>query len=460
MANNRIDLLEKFPTLKKVLQMRSFQFLGMLPGLVLFLLFLMAGVIGNPIGNQNILIIFVWILWWAALIAILVPFASRIWCAVCPLAAVGEWLQRGTIAGVKLGKGWGLNKKWPKALKNIWPQNIGFLVLALFSALLVTRPIVSVIVLGGIIIIAIALSLIYEKRSFCVYLCPVGGFLGLYSMFSSLELRVKSKEVCRQHKEKECIRGSEKGYGCPWFNYPGNMERNNYCGLCTECIKTCPKDNIALNVRPFGGDYKIKGYDEAWKAFIMITLAAVYSITLLGSNGDIKDWANVTATGEWRGFGTYVIAVLLSALGIVPAIFAVFAWLAKVFSGKQEVTFKQVFVGYSYVLVPMGLLAWIAFSIPLILINGSYIIAVISDPFGWGWDLFSTKEFHWSPVGSGLLPYLQMAVVLLGMMVSITNGHKVALDLYKDHAVATRSLIPIAVFLVGVAIAFLKLYVG
>lgn len=41
-----------------------------------------------------------------------------------------------------------------------------------------------------------------------------------------------------------------------------------------------------------------------------------------------------------------------------------------------------------------GLLAWIAFSVPLIFVNGSYIISVISDPFGWGWNLFGTADFH------------------------------------------------------------------
>jgi len=29
------------------------------------------------------------------------------------------------------------------------------------------------------------------------------------------------------------------------------MNRNNYCGLCTECIKSCPKDHIGLFLRPF-----------------------------------------------------------------------------------------------------------------------------------------------------------------------------------------------------------------
>ncbi len=455
---NRIDLLEKFPWLKRLLKMRSFQFLLTLPGMVLFFLFLIAGVIGNPIGSQNIVVVIVWIFWWVLLISLLVPFGGRFWCLMCPLPSVGEWLQRKAIVKVGKGKPLGLNKKWPASLRNIWMQNIGFLFMALFSALLVTRPIASVYVLGGMIVLAIAMSLIYEKRTFCMYLCPVGGFLGLYSMCAKLELRVKDPEVCRKHKEKECIRGSEKGYGCPWFQYPGTQKRNNYCGLCTECVKTCTLDNIAINVRPFASDDKIKDYAESWKAFIMLTLAMVYSVTLLGPDPMLKDWANATFSGQWRGFLTYSLVVIVSALVLTPAIYGAFAWLAKFLSGNKEVSYENVFIRYSYVLVPMGLLAWIAFSAPLVLINGAYIVSVISDPFGWGWDLLGTKDFHWNPVIPQLVPYIQTAFLMYGLWVSIKKGYDVARQTFKNRQEAIRSLIPITIMLVGIVVAFLSQY--
>jgi hypothetical protein len=66
--------------------------------------------------------------------------------------------------------------------------------------------------------------------------------------------------------EKTGYRGSESGYGCPMFELPQTMETNTYCTMCTECIKTCLNDNIALNVRPFLSDlWKTKklGFDVA-----------------------------------------------------------------------------------------------------------------------------------------------------------------------------------------------------
>ena len=62
--------------------------------LLFFVLAIIAGLAGTPAGNRNFGIVFVWIVWWALLILLLVPFAGRLWCGVCPIPAPGEWLQR------------------------------------------------------------------------------------------------------------------------------------------------------------------------------------------------------------------------------------------------------------------------------------------------------------------------------------------------------------------------------
>src|SRR5450756_1060539 len=93
----RIDLFRAFPAIKWLAQRRWFQFAVIFPNLLFFYLLLMAGIFGTPVGNRNIIIVFVWILWWFILISLLVPFASRIWCTVCPFPFFGEWIQRGSL---------------------------------------------------------------------------------------------------------------------------------------------------------------------------------------------------------------------------------------------------------------------------------------------------------------------------------------------------------------------------
>ena len=464
----RIDLFALMPWLKKVCQWRSFQFWLVFPTMIVFLFFLYAGLFGSRVGNRNIIVIFVWIFWWFLLITFMVPFASRIWCIACPFPFFGEWLQRRMLIGVRSGKTgalrnkmFGLNRRWPKWLSNIWLQNILFLALCTFSAMLLTRPIVSVVVLGGLFIAATVVSLVYRQRAFCMYICPVSGFQGLYAMTSMIELRSVDKDFCRSKcKTKSCLTGSDQGWGCPWFQYMGKMERNNYCGLCMECLKSCPNDNISLFARPFCGDTHIKGFDEAWKAFIMLALAIVYSVTLLGPWGTIKDWANVAETGNWKGFAIYAGVIWFTALVAMPAVWWLASWLGKLLSGNHSISTKDIFIRYSFMLVPLGLLAWIAFSFPLIMINGSYIISVISDPLGWGWDLVGTAHVPWRPILSQYTSHLQVPLLLLGLYFALTRGYHIARGLYQNRLEAARSLIPVGLICSAVVLVLLRFFTG
>lgn len=465
--SSRIDLLARLPWLDRFVRARSFQFLLILPNFLLFYLFILTGIFGTPVGNRNIMIVFVWILWWVLLISLLVPFASRIWCTMCPLPAVGEWLQRLSLIRVRPGTSigtrnflFGANRRWPKRFQNIWLQNLCFLGLAIFSAVLVTRPIVSVLVLGGMIVISTVLMLIYRQRAFCMYLCPVGGFLGLYSMTSTLALRSRDLQVCQECKHKNCVRGSETNYACPWFQYPGKMDRNNYCGLCGECVKGCPYDNVGLFVRPFGSDTKIKDASEAWKALIMVVLAMFYSVTLLGPWGTVKDWANLPEVGNWGGFSLYALAMAGTALVAFPALYGLFVWLSRQASGDREVSLRQLFVDYSYAFVPLGLLAWVAFSVPLIMINGAYVVSVISDPFGWGWDLFGTAGVEWTPLLPEWVPFIQIVVLIAGLALALRGIYRVGGAVFATHGQVVRSLVPMSVLLTAVTGVFLRLFVG
>ncbi len=463
----RLDLLQVIPGLKWLLSRRWFQFAVIFPNLVLFYFFLIAGIFGSPVGGRNIIIIFVWILWWFLLITIMVPFASRIWCMACPFPFFGEWFQRRALVGARVGKPgvgrnrmWGLGKKWPKALANIWLQNIGFLALCTFSALLLTRPIVSVLVLGGLFVIATIFHMIFRQRAFCNYVCPVSGFLSLYSMTSMVEVRAKSREVCAKCSDKGCLTGNEHGWGCPWLLYPSKLDRNNYCGLCMECIKTCPYDNMTLRARPFCADTRIKGFDESWKAFIMLALAMVYSVTLLGPWGTVKDWANISEVGNLQGFLTYAGIIWFTALVGIPTLWLLASWLGRRLAGTDAVPTKEIFLRYSYLLVPLGLMAWMAFSFPLVMVNGSYIISVISDPLGWGWDLFGTALIPWTPVFPEYTVYIQILLLLFGLGFSLKRGYDIALTLYPDPLQATRSLISVGLLCTGVTIFFLLLFTG
>jgi hypothetical protein len=450
--------LTRIPMVRRLVRSRWTTFVPTAVNLFLFMIILLAGVVGTPVGNANIAIVFIWILWWAALMLLLVPFGSRIWCGMCPLPVLGEWLQRRAVIrreGRPAGNAW----KWPKPLRNMWLVNGVFLGVAVFSGIITTRPWATVALLGSIMVLSTGLFLLYERRTFCRYLCPVGGFLGLYANFAALEVRPKSRPVCVGHKEKECILGSAAGYGCPWLEQPTSLKRNTYCGLCFECFRSCSKDNMGVFVRPFGTDLLVeshRGPDESWKAFIMLGAAAAYSATMMGPWGTLKDWANLRSFGGWAMFAGGLITLLLVGL---PALHGAFAWLSWRLAGRT-VPLRRVFVNFSYHLVPLGLLAWIGFSFAILLPNGSYVLRILSDPFGWGWNLFGTAHFAWTPVLTAWLPALQTASLLFGFAYSLDIAWKIARQTFKTSPEAARALMPQVVLLGGVTAAFLWLFVG
>jgi polyferredoxin len=461
-SGRRLDLIEALPFLGWLLRRRWFQFFFTLPGLAFFLLFIIAGFWGSPIGNRNIIITFVWILWWFLLITVLLPLGSRIWCLACPFPFFGEWIQRRRLISVREDARtmWQGFRKWPSRFSNIWAQNLLFLGLCTMSAVLVTRPVTTAAVLLALVLAATALAAVYRHRSFCNFLCPVSGFLSLYAMSAAVEVRPRDPAACRSCRTQACAAGSARGWGCPWALNPGRLARNNYCGMCMECIKTCPNGNMTLNLRPFCSDTHIKSADEAWKAMIMVSVALVYSITLLGTWGTVKAWANISEVGDWGGFLIYSGIIWVVSLAVLPGIWASACGLGRWLAGSGRVSAKTLFLRYAYLLVPLGLTAWAAFSFPLFMVNWSYIRATVSDPLGWGWNLLGTAEFSWQPLFPESMVYIQIPLLLIGLIFSLKRGYTIAFSLWRDRREAALSLVPPAAVCTVIVMTFVALFAG
>jgi len=464
----RINLLETWPWLKRVVKLRSFQFLVILPNFIVFYLFILSSLWGSPVGNRNIAIIFVWILWWFVLKAIIVPVGGRIWCLICPLPGPAEWLSRRSLTGVRYIKEpfkklhhrfSGLQKDWPGWLNNIWLQNFLFLTLISFGIILITRPVATALLFLAILFLSLGLALVYRRRVFCQYLCPVGGFLGTYSMASMTEVRAVDRQICKKHREKSCFSGGPGGWACPWKQYIGTMNRNNYCGLCSECLKSCPKDNVGVFLRPFGSDRKLKGFDEMFNVIIMLVVAVAFSITMLGPWAAIKDAANVTESRNIPVFLIYLAVIWSLALLVVPGIFATVSKLANRIAGRPT-TDRIMILRLAYILIPIGIFAWIAFSLPTVMVNYSYILSVLSDPLGLGWDLFGTADYKFMPFYPQWIPSIQGVILLAGLYFGLTRGFLAVKEFVGSPSVRAKTMVLPALFALAVVNILLKLYMG
>jgi hypothetical protein len=388
---------------------------------------------------------------------IAVPLFGRGWCSICPIPLPGEWLHNGAVLGPR-GRGFTLGKRWPRQLRTIWIQNGAFALVALFSVVVLTQPSVTAIVLALFLVLAVVTSLIFERRAFCRYLCPVGGFIGLYSQLAPIEVRVKDAAVCVSHAHKTCYTGNADGYGCPWFVFPGGLTKNTYCGACVECLRTCPHDNIALNLRPFGADLLDptgRRLDEAFKAFIMLGSAIVYSAVMLGPWGGLKVAAYSIGSAEWFAYAASFLASVLIAL---PGMFLVTVNVGRRLSGSK-VKAKKAFTSLAYALVPLGLAAWIAFSLSFVFANFSYVWPVLSDPLGRGWNLLGTVSVAWTPYLTQVVPLLQTIVLLGGLAWASVTARRIAGEHLPSRPALLQSL-PVMGFCLAVTVSLLGLLVG
>lgn len=453
------------PFVRRLILSRNIQAAPQFVNFVLFILVIIAGIRGIDVGARNLSIVFTWIVWSPLLAIVLTPLFGRGWCYMCPIVWPGELIQRGLWS--RFSRPMTLRRRWPKRLSNVWLQNIIFLVFAAWIVILSTRPSATALAVVILIVTATVTSALFPRRVFCRYICPPGMFIGLFSGSAPLEVRVKDRDVCLVPPSeggcrKECYVGSERGYGCPWYEFPQNMNSGFDCGLCMECFKTCPKDNVRLSLRGFGGDLTSRevrrGPGEVWRVLIMLSIPIFYTAVLYGPWSWLKDAGNLLLFSSSVGLADHVFyfALLIDvALGVVPGMHLLASAAAKRLSDMRGISVSRLYAHYALAYVPLGLMLWLGFNVDVLMTEWSYIPGVLSDPFGFGWDLFGTKV-PWAPIGWPI-PYIEAALVWVGVYLSLRTGYERLKWLVPEDR-ALKALAPFTVLTCLVAIAYLWFY--
>lgn len=438
---DRYDLLDS-GSIRSIFKNRKTQFIFQLPAVLLLVLVIFAGFFGIQNSNKNLSTISIWVIWWSLLI-ISLALAGRLWCFMCPFGAVGDWVQRRTFYK-KVNDAFSLNMKWPVKFRNLSLAAVFFLVItwADFQFNLVNSPLNTAYFIVALLGLIVIISILFERRSFCRYVCPLTGLAGLYSMFAPFELRANEKDTCKTCKEKYCLSGNENGYACPVFEYPGTMEKNTHCVLCTECVKTCHRKNISFNLRSFAGDlfaFTKTRMDEA--LFILILLGVTIFQTLIM----IRPWTVFTRdlmiyTGASYDFVRFIIFITAAILPVL--IYSIVIAISKLFN--QKIIFKDLFTSYAYSIIPLGLMMHLSHNLRHLLEEGTGIIPVLSDPFGFGWDLFGTSGYNPAPLlGSNNILLIQWLLMLVGLGFSVSVGKNISRRMFRGN---DSTYIPVLIF--------------
>ncbi|MGB2868092.1 MAG: 4Fe-4S binding protein [Bacteroidota bacterium] len=458
------DIFKKFPRLKNLIKKSWFQPALMLLGGVILYVVLLTSIFGTKVSGRNLGVMLVWVVWLFLLVSLLTPLGGRLWCTMCPLPTVGEFLQRRSIATVRIGSTngyrnqfFGLNLDWPKWLTNGWPRLIAFLIAGTLSTTFVAQPRSTGFAILAFVATSTAMSLVFKLRSFCQFICPINTFVGTYSQVGNLALRKSDPEVCNNCKGDFCEKGSHTGWPCPYDLNVRDIDTNFDCGLCTECIRSCVYDNVTIKWRQFGSEAAMKDTSLGWTAMAMFVLGVAYTIVYLGHWSRLRDYINVVEEGHWRLFAIYTVAIWSSALLVFPSLMYAVTSLSRRLSGAFERTFGLM-IASSGALLPLGLFVWIAFSLQMLFVNFTFVEQSLNDPFGWGWNIFGLAGTPWVQIAPQWVPWLQVILVLTGFGYSFRNLFRIWIDKTHDRRLALRGLLPMASFLSILTAALIQFY--
>ena len=433
--------LFRLPGFKFLVHRPYFPLVMQAGSIFLFLLVLASGFFGNP--RINIAPVLTWTWWWALLI-FLVLFMGKAFCMICPWEGISSILSSSSLRSRI--KTLGFEREWPRKFKNIYPATLLFILLTwLELGLDITRSAFMTAFVGlAFVSLAVMTALLFERRTFCRYLCLVGRIQGIYALFSPVELRPNSSDVCRTCVGKECYQGSDTTVGCPTSLFPGALKENTYCTLCTECIRSCPEDNLSINLRPPGTDLLNKSrfrMDEAMLAVVLLALTSFHGLTMTPA------WIKVT--GVLRadlGVGLKPVFTLLMGLMILAPILLFWgsAWASRRISAGSDITVEQTFKMFAYSIIPIALFYHLAHNSMHFFMEAQHIIPLLSDPFGWGWNLFGTADRHYLPLMTlQWVWWIQIAMIVIGHFFGVLVADRMALRLYKDRETRIRGLFPL-----------------
>lgn len=145
----------------------------------------------------------------------------------------------------------------------------------------------------------------------------------------------------------------------------------------------------------------------------------------------------------------YDTAVLLLSPFLYLGVFALFLWLGKKLINTSA-SVLDLLQAFALSLVPIAVVYHATHYYTLLLTQGVKIRALISDPFGWGWDLFGTLYTMRMPIipDMGNVWNSQVFLILLGHVASVAVAHLVALRVFPQSRSATLSQLPMLLLMV------------
>jgi transcriptional regulator with AAA-type ATPase domain/NAD-dependent dihydropyrimidine dehydrogenase PreA subunit len=390
--------------------------------------------VGPQSRDRNFALNMFWAWWWP-LILIGFPFVGRLWCAVCPFMIYGELAQKISL--------WLYPRKlqpWARQSAEKWG---GWFLFGMFALILLWEELwnlENVAYLSGCLLLlitagAVTFSLLFERRFWCRYLCPIGGMNGLFAKLSMIELRAQQGICSATCTTYQCYKGGpQKGEGmetggCPVYSHPAQLQDNRDCVLCMTCLKACPHRSVELNLRPPGIELWTTHKPSYAEVSLMFLLFGAVFLHRLSDTESLFGW-NLHLDQFGFHAGVSVLAL------IVPGAIALSVHPLLRFLNSKTRPFLELAYGY----LPLVLGCSLAHYLKLGLTEAGRIIPVTVATFGGSDPLIATLPI--AVAHPAVIEFLQAITIIFSFWVSVLLTQKIArtsiLNLLPQHlAMAT-----------------------
>jgi polyferredoxin len=399
---------------------------------------------GPQSRDANIALNLFWAWWWP-LILIGFPFVGRLWCSVCPFMIYGELVQTLSLKVFprKL-------LPWPRQQAERWG---GWFLFGLFVLILLWEELwhlentayLSACLLLLITAGAIIFSLLFERRFWCRYLCPIGGMNGMFGKLAMIELRAQQGICAASCTTYQCYKGGPaKGEGletggCPVYSHPAQLEDNRDCVLCMTCLKACPHRSVELSLRPPGIELWTTHIPTAHEVALLFLLMGAVPLHRLP-----QLTAHLGLTADLNLFGIHAGLSVLALL--IPAAIALSGHaLIRILNHHHPKSYSWVSLAYGY--LPLALGANLAHYLHLGLTEMGQVIPVSLATVGLGHMQAPTLA-----ADPAVIAFLQGTTLIVTALLSVLLTQKIARQPW-------RNLLPQHGAILGLLVLFWQLTV-
>ncbi len=357
--------------------------------------------------------------WWWMLILISFPFVGRLWCSICPFMIYGELAQKISL--------WLYPRKlqpWARQSAEKWG---GWFLFGMFSLILLWEELWNLentAYLSGCLLLlitagAVIFSVLFERRFWCRYLCPIGGMNGLFAKLSMVELRAQQGICSATCTTYQCYKGGpQKGEGmetggCPIYSHPAQLQDNRDCVLCMTCLKACPHRSVELNLRPPGIELWTTHHPTYAEVCLLFLL---FGAVFLHRLPEIEQQLGVNL--HLNRFSNHTIVSIL-ALMLPGTIALLFHQVLRLFNRRSR-PFLELAYGY----LPLVLGVSLAHYLRLGLTEAGRILPVTAATFNGSAELIATLPI--AVAHPAVIEFLQAVTIVASFWLSVFLTQKIA----------------------------------